>query len=205
MKTRRMHRNSMINVKPKAEILTRIRKGRFPVSDPIPLTNAKKPHEGQVWQLRRTAAGFDLCDEAGELVAAIPAAEATYRFRFPSFWASVTYLEVLTPEAGTFYFKPEKATVAAVREQVDEALGLDPAAAAKALRRKAWPALGGGLLMLVIGVGLTVAGYLNAVAKPQGGTYYVTTGLIGVGLFATCRGLMWYAKAGRLDRAARGA
>jgi hypothetical protein len=31
------------------------------------------------------------------------------------------------------------------------------------------------------------------------------TGLIGVGLFGTVRGLGWYARARRLDRTARGA
>jgi hypothetical protein len=172
---------------------------------PIPVTNAKKPHEGQIWQLQRTAAGFDLCDDAGEIVTAIPAAEAGYRFRFPSFWASVTFLEVQTPEGGTFYFKPEKATVAAVREQVEEALGVDPAGAAQALRRKALPALGGGLLAMVVGGGLTAYTYMQAAAQQGGGRYFVMTGLIGVGLFATCRELMWYARAARLDRKARGA
>jgi hypothetical protein len=172
---------------------------------PIPLTNAKKPHEGQIWQLRRTTAGFDLCDDAGEVVTAIPAAEAGYRFRFPSFWASVASLEILPPAGGTFYFKPEKATVAAVREQVDEALGVDPAAAAQALKHKALPALGGGLLAMAAGGGLTAYAYVQAAAQQGGGRYFVMTGLIGVGLFSTCRGLMWYAKAARLDRAARGA
>jgi hypothetical protein len=172
---------------------------------PIPLTNAKKPHEGQIWLLLRTADGFELRDDANELVTAIPTAEAGYRFRFPSFWASVTYLEVQTPKGDAFYFKPDKATVAAVKEQVDEALGLDPAGAANALRRKAWPALGGGLLALVGGLGATAYTYLQAAAQQGGGRYFVMTGLIGVGLFSTCRGLMWYAKAGRLDRTARGA
>jgi hypothetical protein len=123
----------------------------FPEMPPlIPLTHAKKPHDGQIWQLRRTAAGFDLCDDAGEVVSAIPAAEAGYRFRVPSFWASVAFLEILPPEGGTFYFKPEKPTVEAVREQVDEAVGVDPAAAAQALKHKALPALGGGLLAMMV-------------------------------------------------------
>jgi hypothetical protein len=175
------------------------------MSPPILLTHAKKPYEGQVWQLQRTADGFDLLDADGESITTVSAAEASYRFRFPSFWASVTFLEVQTPDGDTFYFKPEKATVAAVREQVDEAVGADPAGAAKALRRKAGPALGGGLLALGAGVALTAFTYMQAAAQPGGGRYFVMTGLIGVGLFATCRGVMWYVKAGHLDRAARGA
>jgi hypothetical protein len=67
----------------------------------IPLTCAQKPTKGETWQLQRTATGFDLLDAAGELVTAIPAAEASYRFRFPSFWASVRYLEILMPEGGS--------------------------------------------------------------------------------------------------------
>jgi hypothetical protein len=171
---------------------------------PIPLTCVHKPNAGKDWQLHRTAHGFELRDAGGELVTAVPAAEAGYRFRFPSFWASVRYLEILQPDGGTHHFEPDKGTVASVKEQVDEALGLDPGAAAQALRRKALPALGGGLLALVAGLGLTAFSYMQA-AAPGGGRYWVTTGLIGVGLFSTCRGLMWYARAGKLGRAARGA
>ncbi|HEX4590013.1 MAG TPA: hypothetical protein VH120_08800 [Gemmataceae bacterium] len=172
---------------------------------PIPLTYAQKPFAGQVWELHRTGDGFELRDAGGELVTTVPAAEAGYRFRFPSFWASVTYLEILTPKDGAHYFKPDKVTVAAVKEQVDEVLGIDPGAAAKALRRKAAPALGGGLLAIAAGLALTAFTYLQAATQPGGGRYFVMTGLIGVGLFSTCRGLMWYARAGKLDRAARGA
>jgi hypothetical protein len=67
------------------------------------------------------------------------------------------------------------------------------------------PAAGDGLLAMVVGGGLTAYTYMQAAAQQGGGRYFVMTGLIGVGLFATCRGLMWYAKAGGLDRRVRGA
>jgi hypothetical protein len=175
------------------------------MASPISLTCAQKPNAGQVWQLQPTKDGFELRDAGGELVTTIPAAETGYRFRFPSFWASVRYLEILMPEGGAHYFEPNKATVAAVKEQVDEALGLDPAGAAAALRRKALPALGIGVLALVAGLGTTAYSYMNAAAREGGGNYYVLTGLIGVGVFSLCRGLMWYARAARLSRTARGA
>jgi hypothetical protein len=156
----------------------------------IPLTHAQKPLKDEVWQLHPTADGFELREGNGELISSIPASEAAYRFRFPSFWASVRFLEVQMPEGGTHYFEPAKETVAAVKEAVDQAAGVDPSAAATALRRKAGPALAAGLLALAAGVGLTVYTYMQAAGKPGGGRYFVMTGLIGGGLFSACRGLM---------------
>ena len=67
----------------------------------LALTYAQKPYEGQTWDLRRTVTGFALLDPGGQIITTIRAADASHRFRFPSFWASVTFLEVLMPDGST--------------------------------------------------------------------------------------------------------
>jgi hypothetical protein len=59
--------------------------------------------------------------------------------------------------------------------------------------------------MLMAGAGLTVYSYAQAAANPGGGRYFVMTGLVGVGLFSSIRGVAWYARAGKLNRTGHGA
>jgi hypothetical protein len=167
---------------------------------PIKLTYALKPHLGEEWELRRTDQGFELRDANGQVAVIVPAADASHRIRFPSFWASVTFLEVRTPDDHPHCFKPEKETVTQVRAAVDEALGQNPDEAAAVLRKKAVRNLSIGLLCLVAGAAISIATFLHAVAQPGGGTYVVTTGLFGGAVWGIASGLYWYSKAGKIGR-----
>jgi hypothetical protein len=168
----------------------------------IRLTYALKPHLGEEWELRRTEPGFELLDANGAVVVTVPAAEASHRIRFPSFWANVTFLEVRTPDDFPHCFKREPEVLAQVRAWVDEALGKNPDEAAAVLRKKAVRNLGIGLICLVAGAGITIATYLRAVALQVGGTYVVTTGLFGGAVWGIASGLYWYSKAGKIGRSA---
>jgi len=161
----------------------------------LALTYAHRPHEGEVWELHRTKAGFTLRDGDGEVAGTFPNGEAVHRFRFPSFWTSVPHLEIQTPDGLTHRFKPDKEILPTVRAWVDEAVSRDAPAAAAALRGKAVWSLVIGALLLVAGLAISAATYAYAVARPGGGTYVVTIGLIVFGVLGIARGLYWFAKA----------
>src|SRR3954471_2976931 len=91
----------------------------------LALTYAFKPHEGEVWELHRTKAGFTLRDGEGGVAGTFPNGEAVHRFRFPSFWASVPHLEIQTRDGLTHRFKPDKEILPTVRAWVDEAVSRD--------------------------------------------------------------------------------
>lgn len=154
------------------------------------LTCALKPHRGEVWQLDDSNDGLVL--RAGEeVVTVIPHAEASLRVHLPSFFGS-RYITVDLGGGNLICFEPKPEDIAHVREFVEASLNRHPGAAAAALDRKANRDLliGGGSMLL--GLALTTWSFI---AAAPGGTFLVTTGLLGVGLVEVFRGIYFKTKA----------
>lgn len=159
----------------------------------VALTNALKPHLGEVWHLEQQKKGL-LLRSGEEVITTIKNGEASLRIQFPSFWASRAFL-VIHGDGGEFFcFEPKKPEMAKVRELIEDCLDEAPRAAAAAMDRKANRDLliGGGSLLL--GLVITVATF--ALAAP-GGTFVVMTGLLVIGAIEIVRGIYWKGQAGK--------
>jgi len=131
-----------------------------------------------------------LRDGEDEVLTSFPAAEANQVIRLPNI---IDNANIVIGEDLAFEPKPE--AVRAVRELIDDCLHANPEAASAAMRRKGIRDLIIGSVAFLLGIGITVWTFVSA---PPGGTYYVMTGLIVVGIFEIIRGIYWMAKAGEV-------
>lgn len=151
----------------------------------VRLIGAAKAYAGEAWQLSPTDDGLVLYDEDGERATKIPDADVSLRIVFPSFWASVRHLIIVDKDGDRLEFQPDTRAVARVRELVEQCLYRDPEQAARTMRGKAVRdlAIGGG--SFVLGCCITAGTFLAAGPK---GTFYITTGLLVVGLIEIIAG-----------------
>lgn len=162
----------------------------------IPLTGVETPVKGKRCYLEATEDGIDLLDEAGELLTHIPSSEAETRIHFPSFWAT-KYLRIdWEKKYEPFYFEPRSDVIQQIRDLLQVALELHPEEVLASMRAKGWTSLLAGGVALIAGIAITMA--TLSMAKP-GGTYYVMTGLLGIGLAGICRGTYWLIRAAKLS------
>jgi len=163
----------------------------------VQLICAQKPCKGEEWTLTATQDGLVLTDHDGEVVTLVPNAQTPLRIKFPSFWASISFLIVVDETGGMHCFQPKKETVAAVRQRVAQCQGQAGSAAVTTVQNTAVRDLLIGLCLFALGALLTVGSLL--LSQP-GGYYIVTTGLLGVGLAGIIKGLYGFYKASQIQR-----
>jgi hypothetical protein len=163
----------------------------------IALICALKPHKGEEWSLTATKAGLLVSDQQGEAVTLVPNAETPLRIKYPSFWASISYLVVVDDAGEMLSFEPKKATLAAVREMVAACQGKAGSAAVTAVLRTAVRDAIVGTLLFIVGVALTFGSFV--LAQP-GGTFIITRGLIAFGVLGVVKGLYGFYKALKIKR-----
>lgn len=156
-----------------------------------------RPNAGEVWDLDDGEAGLVL--RAGEqVVTVIPGGEASLRVQLPNFFGS-RYITIDLGRGNLVCFEPKPETVAQVRALLGETVSQNPDATAASFDKKANRDLliGGGSMLL--GIVITAWSFL---AAAPGGTFTVTTGLLGVGLVEIIRGIYFKSKASESKRSA---
>lgn len=163
----------------------------------IALRCAEGRHRGRVWRLQDTPEALVLVNHKGQVVASIEPAEAGLRIRLPSFWQSIANIVILDEsEEVVGAFEPKPRTVARVKALIEGAHGQASPAAASKMREKAFWSLIVGIVLLGLGLVITLATFVLA---GPGGTFVVTTGLIGVGLAGIARYFYWTSQARQVD------
>lgn len=154
--------------------------------------------QGSVWTLRFEDSGsLTLYDPQSLVVCRISPQDAQRAIRLPSFSQSIKYLGIVLPDGAMLEFKAEPELMRLIKAFVDRSLvNAGGPAAIAAMRRSGYLELFGGIGLAILGIVVTVVGYMAA--STQGGRYYVTWGLVLWGFVMACRGGSKLARAGRL-------
>jgi hypothetical protein len=158
-------------------------------------------HKGEIWHLDLGGEGATIRDAAGNVRAEFTPEQAAAAFTLPSFSESIKQFRA--PINGEeWYFDVGKEGLKEIRAFMDAGVVAAGPEALKSLRSKAIRDLLVGAAMAVGGAVLSVMSFQQAANNPQGGTYYVTYGLVIAGLVALGRGGYQLSRHNRLKQIA---
>ena len=146
-------------------------------------------HKGEVWTLDLEDDGVSITDASGAQRTYLERAEAEKSVLLPSFSESIKQLRAPV-DGQTWYFDVAKPDLKTIKAYLDAPVVAAGPEALTAIRTRGWRDVAIGIGAAVLGVGISVAGYLSAANNPNGGGgYTVTYGLVIVGLCMIARGI----------------
>lgn len=167
--------------------------------DSIKLIFAKKPRQGEVCYLKPLGEELALLDASDKLVARINRDEAMLRIHLPSFWSS-RYIVIDGDDGNVICFEPKPKAIEKLQAMFE---GMASAEQSGGMAQACYRS---GMRDLLIGGGSLVLGIILSVISfnlaAPGGSYWVMTGLIGVGIIEILRGISNLTKSDNLRRMA---
>jgi hypothetical protein len=168
---------------------------------PIELRCIEKKHKNELWELRLGREKVWVTNAAGEVVGEFEPDDVSRYFQLPSFSESIKYFGILLGERW-WRFNVDRDGLRRIRNYINRTIVAAGPEAVQAVRNRALRDLVVGVLLAVAGVVITVVTYSIAANKPGGGKYYITYGLVIVGLVMAGKGTYGFSQYSSLKRMA---
>lgn len=156
------------------------------------------PRDGWILTLRDD--GCILTDPFGVPWARFPKDQAQNRIRLPSFAESVTDIQVYADNQRFIAFYQTKELADQIRSFYHQQLAASGPEAIQAERKKGWGMLVGGSVLAVLCIGLTLTGLIMTYLSKSGGSYYVLTGGMIMGIMLAAKGRATLKSAAEAER-----
>jgi hypothetical protein len=171
---------------------------------PVQLRCVDKGHQGEMWTLDLEGEKAVVRNPAGNAAGEFAPEEAVQRFQMPSFSESIKYFGVKLDEK-LWRFDVAKNDLKQIKAFINRTIVSAGPEAMQAVRNRALRDTLLGVAGVVAGIGLTVASYLEAANKPEGGRYTITYGLVLVGFILVGKGIYGFVQYSSLKQMAASA
>ena len=169
----------------------------------IPMKCWHRDHKGEMWSLDLGDERAELRDAAGAMRGEFTRDEAGEQFLMPSFSESIKQFRL--PVGGElWYFDVGKDDLKQIRAYIEHSVAAAGPDAVRAVRNAAIRDGVIGLVVLLVGVGITIGTHLKEADDPEGGTQSVVMyGAILVGLIMLGKGIYGLVRYNRLKTLAQ--
>ncbi len=169
---------------------------------PIAMNCCHVKHKGETWTLDLVDDKAEVRDAGGQVRASFTLQEAAGQFQLPSFSDSVKQFRVPV-DSELWYFDVAKPDLKEIKAYIDRAVVAAGPEAIEAVRTAALRDFLIGAGCAVLGVGITVAGYMQAAHQEEGGKFKITYGLVIFGLVMLGKDAYRFMRYGNLRKMAQ--
>jgi hypothetical protein len=145
-------------------------------------------HKGETWTLDLRDEQAQIRDAAGKVRGEYPRTEVNDLFLMPSFSESIKQFRAAI-DGEMWFFDVAKDDLKQIKAYLNQSLASGGIDAMLPVRNRGFRDLLIGLAAIVVGVGVTVASYLNAAQKPEGGEYSIVYGAVLFGIIMFGKGI----------------